>query len=339
MTRSLTLAALAACTLGALAPAATLAAPEAPAAAAGKAAGKDEGPKPKEGISAILGTLDWGAHHSEVLARIKADLDEKYRDRLAKTVDTLSVDRILKEKAAAFAAIEKTYIRFTGQRTGYEASLIADDFQTNNDEAVLRIDDRDAQRYYFFKNDRLWKVLVAYNAAISSAVPFPQFLEQVQSKYGKPLSVDHDDAGGKKTIVAGHWADDLTHLVVEDRTGFFGTFVMKFLDKGEGLALEQARAGKARPATPRASAATEGLVADIMGDGGEAGADVVDQLTGVDHQVDLQSGRPEYETLTPVLGDVGEVAPAQKKKARAEKRAKGDAKPAPAKSAEPYIIY
>lgn len=335
MTRSLTLAALAACTLGALAPAATLAAPEAPTAAPA-AAGKDEGPKPKEGISAILGTLDWGAHHSDVLARIKADLDEKFRERLEKTVDTLSVDRILKEKAKAFAAIEKTYIRFTGQRTGYEASLIADDFQTNNDEAVLRIDDRDAQRYYFFKNDRLWKVLVAYNASISSAVPFPKFLEQVQSKYGKPLSIDHDEADGQKTIVAGHWEDELTHLVVEDRTGFFGTFVMKFLDRGEGLALEQARVGKERATAPRASANTEGLVADIMGGGGETGTDVVDQLTGVDHQVDLRSGRPEYETLTPVPEDVGEAAPAPKKKAKATKRAK---KAAPAKPAEPFIIY
>ncbi len=297
----------------------------------------DAAPKPKEGISACLGTLDWGANHQAVLAKLKADLDARYEERLEKTSDTLQVDRILREKSAAFAAIEKTFISFSGQRTGYESSLIADDFKANNDESVLRIDERDAQRYFFFLEDRLWKVLVAYNTGVSTKVPFPSFVDQVKSKYGAPLAVDTDSAGGKKVMLAAHWEDGLTHLIVEDRTGFFGTFVMKFVEKNEGLALERKRSEEERPVAPSQSARAEGLMSDIMGDVAEVDTDVVDRLTGVEHTVDMESGRPSYDTLTRVVEE--DPAPKKNKDGTASKAAGPKPKPAESKPANDFIIY
>ena len=307
----------------------------------------EDGPKPKTGISSVLGMLDLGASYSDVLAAIKADIDARYQDQLDKLVDTLAIDRLLKKKAEEFAAVEKTYIRFTGQRTGYESSLIENDFLANQDESVLRVDDGPAQRYYFFKHDRLWKVLVAYSSKISGTVPFDKFAGQVTAKHGAPKAMVRDG----QTLMSSTWEDEVTQLVVEDRTGFFGTYVMKFLDKAEGVAMEAARSDKqgvsamAGPAGSPYAAKADSLMADIMGGGDEdsGGDDVVDRLTGVSHDVDLNSGRPEYETVYQAVPQVENDGAATKKskKKDAPRPAKrgGAAKKAPAAPAEPYIIY
>lgn len=316
---------------------------EARAPAARGAKKQDEGPAPKAGISGILGTLDWGANHQQVLDHVKADIDKKYEDELKQVVDALAIDRILRRKADEFASIKKTFVRFTGQRTGYETSLVANDFAQNNDESMLRADDESAQRYYFFKNDRLWKVVVAYNTSVSRNVPFADFVKQVQGKYGEPEAVErHTPPGGQPTPRAATWQDEITHLSVEDRTGFFGTFVMKFVDKSEGLAIEQARTGKEVAAAPPAVApAMEDALGDIMQDDGGSSDDVVDRLTGVTHEVDLQSGRPAYEPLRRAEAPPPQASP--RKDAKPKKRAPAGrkaAEPAPAAPpAEPVIIY
>ncbi len=330
-------------------------APSPPAAEAAPAPTDDGKPRPKTGISAILGTLDWGASHADVLVQIRARIDERYNKLLEEVRDPLEIDRALRRKATEFAGIEKTYLRFSGTRTGYESSLIAQDFVTDSEESVLRVDDRDAQKYYFFKSDRLWKVVVAYNTSISKSVPFAEFVRQVQQKYDTPAAVEHDTApGGAKAIRTAIWRDELTELAIEDRTEFYGSFVMKFLDRNVGVALEAERADKRSQARmapsddPLVSSSLAEITAggdDLRDDGDDS---VVDRLTGVTHDVDLSRGRPEYDMPDrgPVASPTYPDAPAASKKGKKGKKAdkaasgKGGTKPAEAsKPAEPFIIY
>jgi hypothetical protein len=329
------------------APAPAVAAPASEAVAT-----PDDGkPKPKTGISSILGTLDWGASHADVLAQVRARIDERYNKLLEDERDPLEIDRALKRKATEYAGIEKTYLRFSGARTGYESSLIAQDFVTDSEESVLRVDDRDAQKYFFFKNDRLWKVVVAYNTSISRSVPFAEFVRQVQQKYDKPVAIEHDTApGGAKTVRTATWRDDLTELAIEDRSEFYGSFVMKFLDRGVGVSLEAERAEKrAQTRTaPSDDPFVSSSLAEITAGGDSAGDDdsVVDRLTGVQHDVDLSRGRPEYDApVRAVASPTYPDEPAGKKGKKGKKADKsapgqGQSKPAEAaRPAEPFIIY
>ncbi len=320
-----------------------LALPAMPAMAAGDAKGEEK--KGHKGISKILGTLDWGASHRSVLNIIKAEIDARYTERLDKATDTLGTDRILKEKREAFKKVKSTLVKFTGQRTGYESSIVSTDFKSGQGETMLRVDYDDAQRYYFFKDDALWKIVVAYNQLVSQNTSFKCFLTQVRSKYGSPAG-QRTVKGDDKTIWAATWHDEITALVVEDRTGFFGTYVMKFVDKN--LAKEDAARAEAvqAPKPPGDDAATDSLVGSIMGAAPEDSedGDVVDRLTGVETKVDMKTGRPIYEQ--PVYQPPEDDEP-KKKRARKKRRAKKKArKAAPKKkkkadkdSAEPVIIY
>jgi hypothetical protein len=330
--------------------------PKAPAAAPAPASvpapstTADGKPLPKTGLSSILGTLDWGTGHDAVLAAVKAQIDERYAKAMEDIRDPLEIDRALRRKNAELAGVQKTYLRFTGERTGYESSLIAQDYVTDSEEAVLRIDDAAAQRYYFFKDDRLWKVLVAYNTSISRSVPFADFVKQVQSKYGRPADVDwYTPPGGARSIRSATWHDDVTQLVVEDRTEFFGTFVMKFLDVKSGVQLEAERAAQHQQKKPGVT--DDPMVSSTLAEitsGGDAPTDgndgVVDRLTGVQTDVNLDKGRPEYDLPIrgPIAGPTAETGDAKGKKGKKGRKGADDKAPEKqpdAKPAEPFIIY
>lgn len=326
-----------------------------PAHAQDEAANKKADDGTKTGVSAILGTLDWGAAHPSVLEQIKADIDARYQDRLqAAAGDTLAIDRILREKNDEFGTVKKTFTRFTGQRTGYESSLISRDFDSGGDEAVLVVEQQDAQRYYFFKSDQLWKVLLAYNASVSTKVPFGDFLKKVNGAYGEPLHVEwYTPKGGTKRVRSATWEDDATVLVVEDRTDFFGTFVMKYLEKSEGAAREAALAQKkAVEAQPQADPQMESMLDDITGGAGDDAGNVVDEMTGSSAEVDLESGRPKYDSLvraSELRAQQAEQQAREKKKKKKKKKSKADDpaptrkssgdKPPPKPLGDPGIIF
>lgn len=311
----------------------------APASAAPAAPSAPAGPQEKQGISHVLGFLDWGASSQDVLASLKKEVDNRYAEQLKDLRDPLEIDKALRRKSVEFAAIEKTLVQFSGQRTGYESSLIGGDFVPGAEESMIRIDDQEAQRYFFFKNDRLWKVLVAYSSSVSRSTPFPDFVKQVQDKYGRPIDVEWSaPKAGAKTMVRASWEDPITRLVVEDRTEFFGTYCMKFLDKAVGVPLENERLANA-PAKPKMETdpSVDAALTEITSGGGGDDA-VVDRLTGREHALDLTGNRPDYETGLN-RGNVesptfprGDEAPAKKP---GKKKDKGKAKPAGGKTDKP----
>ncbi|MCK6569538.1 hypothetical protein L6V77_00320 [Myxococcota bacterium] len=328
------------------APASAAAVPSAPT-------GPEE-PKAHDGISHVLGFLDWGATPQDVLNTLKKEVDARYAEMMREVRDPMEIDRALRRKGTEFAAIEKTLVQFSGQRTGYESSLIAQDFVPDNEESMIRVDDRDAQRYYFFKNDRLWKVLVAYSSSVSRSMSFADFVKQVQDKYGRPAGVDWaTPKGGAKAMRAASWDDPITRLVVEDRTEFFGTYCMKFLDRAVGVPLEEERAKRAegRPGVV-SDASVDAALLEITSGPTSGDDSVVDRLTGREHSLDLAGNRPDYETTlnrgAPAASPTFPSADDGKKRKDKKGGGKGKAgKPDPKEarpaggsgSAQPVIIY
>jgi len=286
---------------------------------------------PRSRLAGIIHPLDWGASHDEVFGKLKTELDDQYRDEM-KTSDTIKIDRLIRKKAEELKLIRKSLVRFDGQRTGYETSLLSGEVLPRENESLIRVDDRRAQRYYIFRNEKLWKVVVTYN--VSSMGAFADFIGQVRTKYQNPKKASFSDDTGERRMTAVTWEDDHTRLVVEDRSDFYSSYVMKFVQVGTGTELETARANRPKARRTAAEGRAEGMMADIF-DGGDNGAgdDLVDAITGSETTVDLESGRPTVYEAPQMADDVEPV----KKKSRKKKRS--TRKKAPKKAAEPAIIY
>ena len=297
-------------------------------------AADEKAPAPKKGVSAILKTLDWGASSVAVFKALEDEVDAQYADKI-KVADTLVIDKIMRRKRAEKKAIRKAYVRFDGRTSGYEASLVADDFRANNGEAMVRVDDGPAQRYYFFKDEQLYKVLVVYSTAVARQTKFPAFVRKAAGKYGKPTKTI-TDKNAKNALTAAIWRDDMTELRVRDRS-LFGTYTMAFLQAGRGAQIEDARTPSADGASPIVDAQADGMIADFMVDGEGAGADVVDRLTGVEHKVNLDLGREDYQPLRRAPQPRTRTKTVEKKKKKKPVRKEADFSPTP--SGPDDIVY
>ncbi|MBM4292677.1 MAG: hypothetical protein FJ138_15730 [Deltaproteobacteria bacterium] len=200
--------------------------------------------------------------------------------------DDLAVDRLRQQERADIKALENSYVTFTGQRTGYEVSLVKDDFAHNNSETMLRSDEGPRQRYYFFRYDKLWKMMVVYPS--TDAEGFKQLTDKVEERYGRPHKTNWETPyGGARRMVQAIWQDEETQLVVEDKSAFYSRYVMRFVSLAAGKEIEEIHAQRRDSAdSSQRSRAGRGLGVDIFAKEAENDA-VVDQITGTKHEVNL----------------------------------------------------
>ncbi|MGK0359939.1 MAG: hypothetical protein ACI9U2_002245 [Bradymonadia bacterium] len=281
-------------------------------------AGKEKAPAPKKGVSAILKMLDWGASSVAVFEALEDEIDARFADKI-KYADTLVVDKVMRRRRAEKKAIRKAYVRFDGRASGYEASLVADDFSANNGEAMVRVDDGPAQRYYFFKDEQLYKVLVVYSTAVARQTKFAPFVSKAAGKYGKPAKTITDKTPDK-ALIGAIWRDDLTELRVRDRS-LFGTYTMAFLQAGRGSQIEDARSPSAEGASPIVDAQADGMIEDFMVESRGDRGNVVDRLTGVEHKVNLNLGRQDSQPLRRAPEPRRDTRSAEKAAQKAAKKA------------------
>lgn len=292
----------------------------------------DKPAEPKSKYAGIIAPLDWGAGTAQLFGKLKTDLDASYRDQM-KTSDTIKIDRLMREKAAELQRRRDSVVHFNAGLKGYETSLVASEVLPGQGEALVRIDEQGTQKYYVFRNDRMWKVVVAYNT--SRLGTFADFIGQVRAKYGPPKKVTFAEVDGERQMAKAIWEDEHTRMEAEDQSSFFSSYVMRYVEVGEGTRLQDARENAPRAAATAGEKRAEGLMGDIFSDdGGSTSGDVVDQITGVEAKVDLTTGRPAVYAPPPMAED---EAPAKKKKRSRGKATKKKAPPK--KAAEPAIIF
>jgi hypothetical protein len=280
--------------------------------------------KPQPGIASVLRGLNWGDGHQVVFKFLEKEIKQSFDAKIDKARDDLEIDLIRKDLKKALENLKNTYTSFTGQRTGYEVSLIKGDFKHNNSETLIRIDEKQKQRYYFFRYDKLFKLVVAYPNTIAGDAGFEGFVSKIEEKYGSPVKVDWDTPqGGTRTMVRGIWQDEKTQLIVEDFSSFYSRFTTKFVSVEQGLEIEELHEkGTVKNGTKNAKSSAS---VNIYGEDTDQGENVIDQITGVKHSVNLQRISKEERMA---------VKQAMKQEEMTEEEEKGKKKKKSKKSAE-----
>jgi hypothetical protein len=238
-------------------------------------------------ISEALKELTWGESHFKVMKYIEKLIKKRYKTAISSSFDGLKADKLRREMKAEIDSLKDHYVEFNGQRTGYAVTFIKDDFAQNNGETMLKFDEGSRQRYFFFRYDELWKIVVSYPVMPDSS--FESFLKQVQGKYGRAKKQDWETPhGGGRHLVRALWEDDKTRLVLENKASFYGCYVMKLVSRVKGneitkLHNSKKKAGKVNLDEPQKIG---GGNIDIFGEEEEVDG-VVDQITGTQHEVKL----------------------------------------------------
>ena len=131
-------------------------------------------------------------------------------------------------------AVKKSYTKFEGQKTGWDVSIIGPEFQQNTAEAVLVTKEDIWTRYFFFFEDGLYKMFLAFNKDAIGGKTFQEFGKGMEAKYGHAKEVYRDDktrGGVVHKLDHYEWsAGGGDRLRLIDRSEFYGVYCLVLYD-------------------------------------------------------------------------------------------------------------
>lgn len=281
----------------------------------------------KTDLASVLGNVKWGDSKDEVLKKMRTQLmSEAKKDPKVKR-DAILMQKARKKALDRHKKAEKSYTRLEGDNTGYEVSVIADEFSTNNGESFIRVKDNVAQRFYFFVDGAFYKLVVSYNAAYLRNTDFETFVAMSARKYGRPTSAEYDEIRGEEQLALVTWEDPETSLSIKNKKELFDTYTMAFTDRQtlKRLASKKRNVGGSDKDPSELSSQVQDL---MSGSETDTNRDVVDNMSGGKTNIDFAQGRPkdDQNKIYDDEGNLVEAGAEEDKKAKAKKKPKKKAK-------------
>src|SRR5215813_647857 len=264
------------------------------ASAAAAAGGKPKTKKPEakaapvpaaneKAVSELLGPWKWGMSSDDVLAALQKQLGERRAPEIAKMTDVYAQNQARKQIKADVENVRKSYIKFEGQKTGWDVSIIEGEFLHKNGESMLQYRETDAasgrqqDRFFFFKDDKLWKQFIAFNMEPYKGKTFTDFREAMEGRYGRGAPIVKRGLDGKDHTVAVAWRSGGTYLRAVDLTQLYSNFCIAFSDDNVEKVEQAARDQRSPKTVPRA------VVTDGKGEPDkmlDPNSDVIDRIIG-----------------------------------------------------------
>jgi hypothetical protein len=195
----------------------------------------------KKTLAGLFAGYKFGMTKAEVLAGLTKVVEESFTEKIQATTDVMAQDRLRREKKAEMTRISDTFVEFKGKKTGWDVSLIENEFAHNTNESMMvhweNNDGKNQRRFFFFSDGKLYKMFISLDTSILPADKrnFETFQAAMTSKYG-PGDVD----GGKITWNAGEFS-----AVAYDKLNSYDALCLVIVDNAENRALAELRSSKA----------------------------------------------------------------------------------------------
>jgi hypothetical protein len=250
-----------------------------PKAAAAESSGKKSAPNPKA-LADLAGKFKWGMTPDDIQKVIGETIKAKYQDQITKETDVYQQDTLRKQRDDEIAKVKDSYIKFDGQKSGWDVSIIDKEFAHRNGEAMLVFWEKDQRRFLFFHNDHLYKQFIAFNAehpAFQNKT-FDDFAKLIEKRFG-PAEMKFANLRTKDEQTLDHleWApSDDNELWAIDQSQFYGNFCLVLKQRSVAQQLAKAHsAGKGGTSNALIESVT--TRDKIEGDPND---NIVDQITG-----------------------------------------------------------
>jgi hypothetical protein len=237
----------------------------------------------EKAVSELLGPWKWGMSSDDVLAALQKQLGDRRAPEIAKMTDVYAQNQARKQIKADVENVRKSYIKFEGQKTGWDVSIIEGEFLHKNGESMLQYREtdpntgREQDRFFFFKDDKLWKQFIAFNMEPYKGKTFQDFRDAMESRYGKGAPIVKRGLDGKDHTIAVAWRSGGTYLRAVDLTQFYSNFCIAFSDDNVEKVEQAARDERTPKTVPRA------VVTDGKGEPEkmlDPNSDVIDRIIG-----------------------------------------------------------
>jgi len=152
----------------------------------------------KKALMELYGGFKFGMTKDEVVAALQKQVDAEYDEKMKNAVDISSQDRVRADKKRALAQATSTYVTFDGKTTGWDVSIIENEFAHNTGESMMdrweNAAGKNNRRFFFFKDGKLWKMFVSLDVSVlpEDKKNFATLESYMAAKYGPGESdLDH----------------------------------------------------------------------------------------------------------------------------------------------------
>jgi hypothetical protein len=117
------------------------------------------------GIASLTKGFEWGMAPDAVIAKLGESTNKYFDDQLKETKNPMEQDRLRKERNDALNELKKGHVKFTASsKHKWGVSLIQFEFADDNSEEMVWIKEgAKLRKFYFFKDNSLWKIVYAFN--------------------------------------------------------------------------------------------------------------------------------------------------------------------------------
>jgi hypothetical protein len=252
------------------------------------------------------GSFKWQMSPEEVMGLIKGSIESKYQSRIeGATQDPGKQERIREERDKEINAVKKSYIKFEGQKTGLDVSIVGPEFQQNTGEAVLVAKEDIGTRYFFFFENGLYKMYLAFNKDAIGGKTFREFGKNQEARFGHAKDVYRDERvkdGVRHVLDHFEWTAGGDRLRLVDRSEFYGVYCLVLSD-----ANTQGRADEKRkytnPEQNNKDSLVEAVTAKDSNDR-DANDNIIDRITG--KEIRKPGDEPKHaDIVVPSVGGGG----------------------------------
>ena len=228
------------------------------------------------------GTFKWGMKPEDVEKLVDGQIEKKYQPRIDQNKqDPGKQTRIREEMLREIAAVKKSHTKFEGNKSGWDVSIIGPEFEQNTGEAVIVTKEDIWTRYFFFFEDGLYKMFLAFNKDALEGKTFQDFGKSMEAKYGRAKEVYRDEkikGGMKHTLDHFEWSAGADRLRLVDRSEFYGVYCLVLVDGEVAHRLDERRK-VVNPGVHHGDSLVEAVTAK-EDNGRDANDNIIDRLTG-----------------------------------------------------------
>ncbi|MBU1533752.1 hypothetical protein KKF84_00440 [Myxococcota bacterium] len=179
-----------------------------------------------QAIKALQGKFAFGSGPKAVFSLLKAEIKAKYQKKIEKTSGDIAKDAVRRKMFQVIAKVKSNTMRFIGKKTGWDTSIIDDQFAHKNNESMVALVDLGEQKFFFFHNSKLYKIFISLPTKQFEGYNFAKFQMAMESAYGKAEEVYAKGEGGETELHHLKWAGSGgIELWALDKTDVYGNFV------------------------------------------------------------------------------------------------------------------
>ncbi len=195
-------------------------------------------------IDASMNGLQFGGTRDQVLEALKKRVQVRYEMMIRVTKDVRDRDRLSRDMQKEIDDIQASRIVFDGTQTGWNVSILSDEFANGLGLEMILVREGNARYYLFFAGGGLYKVIET-----PEDPNLEPTMRAMKAAYGEPLKIDYIDT--KKTrLDKAVWANGPLTLTLLDRTSQFQTVTIRWAvkDKDEQVQAEVVKRAASGPA-------------------------------------------------------------------------------------------